>query len=64
MVGDDQDFCFERFLMEKGQSVYELIVNKYQFRLNDLWKYIELLINMIDNIVKYFILCKVEDDLQ
>lgn len=42
----------------------ESTVNKYQSRLNDSWKHIELLINMIDNTAKYSTLCKVEVDLE
>lgn len=37
MAGDDKDLRSERPMTEKGQSVYESTVNKYQSRLNDSW---------------------------
>lgn len=64
MATDDKDLRSERPLTEKGQSLYESTVNKYQSRINDSWKHIELLINTIDNNAKYSTLCKVEDDLE
>lgn len=35
MASDDKDLRSERPLTEKGQSLYESTVNKYQSRLND-----------------------------
>lgn len=64
MASDDKDLRSERPLTEKGQTLNESTVNKYQSRLNDSWKHIELLINTIDNTAKYSTLCKVEDDLE
>lgn len=52
MAIDDKDLHSERLLTEKGQSLYASTVNKYQSRLDDSWKHIELLINTIDNTAK------------